>query len=63
MGEAKRKALAARARVGQVPTEPQVVDTLGIRMHARWEEGVAAMPHGQLTSFAEFLTATGVFER
>ena len=63
MGEAKRKALAARARVGQEPTEPQVVDTLGGRMHVRWDEGAAATPHGQLVFFAGFLAATGVFER
>ena len=35
MGEAKRKALAARKGVGQEPSEPQVVDTLGRRMHVR----------------------------
>ena len=63
MGEAKRKALAARARVGQEPTEPQVVGTLGGRMHVRWDEGASATPHGQLVFFAEFLAATGVFER
>lgn len=41
----------------------QVVDTLGGRMHVRWDEGAAATPHGQLVFFAEFLAATGVFER
>ncbi len=40
----------------------QVVDTLGGRMHVRWDEGAAATPHGQLVFFAEFLAATGVFE-
>jgi hypothetical protein len=29
----------------------------------RWDEGGAATPHGQLVFFAEFLAATGVFER
>ncbi len=43
--------------------EPQVVDTLGGRMHVRWDRGAAATPHGQLVFFAEFLGATGVFER
>jgi hypothetical protein len=33
------------------------------RAHARWDEGAAATPHGQLVFFAEFLAATGVFER
>ena len=63
MGEARRKALAARRGAGDEPAEPQVVDTLGGRMHVRWDEGAAAMPHGQLVFFAEFLAATGVFER
>jgi Transposase DDE domain group 1 len=63
MGEARRKALAARPRAGQEPVQPQIVDTLGGRMHVRWDEGAAATPHGQLVFFAEFLAATGVFER
>jgi hypothetical protein len=63
MGEARRKALAARQGGWPGPAEPQVVDTLGGRMHVRWDEGAAATPHGQLVFFAEFLAATGVFER
>ena len=63
MGEARRKALAARREAGAEPAEPQVVDTLGGRMLVRWDEGAAATPHGQLVFFAEFLAATGVFER
>ena len=63
MGEARRKALAARRGAGSEPAEPQVVDTLGGRMHVRWDEGAAATPHGQLVFFAEFLAAAGVFER
>lgn len=62
MGEAKLK----RRAVVVGPMEsgaPQVVDTLGGRMHVRWDEGAAATPHGQLVFFAEFLAATGVFER
>jgi len=63
MGEARRKALAARRGVGSEPAEPLVVNTLGGRMHVRRDEGAAATPHGQLVFFAEFLAATGVFER
>lgn len=40
-----------------------MVDTLGGRKHMRWDKGAAATPHGQLVFFAEFLAATGVFER
>ena len=32
-------------------------------MHVRWDEGAEATPHGQLVFFAQFLAATGVFER
>lgn len=63
MGESKRRmrevVLAAEAAAGA----PQVVDTLGGRMHVRWDEAAAATPHGQLVFFAEFLAATGVFDR
>jgi hypothetical protein len=41
----------------------QTIDTLGGRMHVRWDAQAAATPHGQLVFFAEFLAATGVFER
>lgn len=32
-------------------------------MHVRWDREAVATPHGQLVFFAEFLAATGVFER
>ena len=32
-------------------------------MQVRWDSGAAATPHGQLVFFAEFLAASGVFER
>ena len=63
MGESKRKQKVALAESGDGGDTPQVVDTLGGRMHVRWDRGAAATPHGQLVFFAEFLTATGVFER
>jgi len=39
------------------------VDTLGWRMHVRWDEGAQATPNGQLVFFAEFLATAGIFER
>ena len=63
MGENKRKRDVALARPDEDGDEPQVVDTLGGRMHVRWDRGAVATPHGQLVFFAEFLAATGVFER
>ena len=55
--------MAALARVEGGGEQPQVVDTLGGRMHVCWDEGAAATPHGQPMFFAEFVAATGVFER
>jgi hypothetical protein len=62
MGESKRKRDLAVA-AGAAAAAPQVVDTLGGRMHVRWDDSAAATPHGQFVFFAEFLAATGVFER
>jgi len=63
MGESKRKQRVALMQ-GQMGADiAQVVDTLGGRMHARWDPGAAATPHGQLVFFAEFLATTGVFDR
>jgi hypothetical protein len=63
MGESKRKQRAALMQ-GQMGADiAQVVDTLGGRMHVRWDPGAAATPHGQLVFFAEFLATTGVFDR
>jgi hypothetical protein len=62
MGEARRKRdKAVSTTVGG--DETMVVDTLGGRMHVRWDEGAAATPNGQLVFFAEFLAAAGVFDR
>lgn len=63
MGEAKRKQRVALSESADGGDTPQVVDTLGGRMHGRWDRGAAATPHGQLVVFAEFLASTGVFER
>lgn len=63
MGESRRKRQGALIQGGGGSEQPQVVDTLGGRMHVCWDQGAAATPHGQLVFFAEFLGATGVFER
>jgi hypothetical protein len=43
--------------------EAMVVDTMGGRMHVRWDESAQATPNGQLVFFAEFLASTGVFDQ
>ena len=63
MGESRRKRQGALVQGGGEAQAPQVVDTLGGRMHVQWDPGAAATPHGQLVFFAEFLAATGVFEQ
>jgi hypothetical protein len=63
MGESRSKHKGAVVETGASAGQMQVVDTLGGRMHVRWDEQAAATPHGQLVFFAEFLQATGVFER
>ena len=39
--------------------EAIVVQTMGGRMHVRWDETARATPHGQLVFFAEFLATAG----
>ena len=63
MGESKRKQRVALSESADGGDTAQVVDTLGGRMHVRWDRGAAATPHGQLVFFAEFLATTDVFER
>ena len=38
------------------------MDTPGGRIHVQWDHGASATPNEQLTFFAEFLAATGVYE-
>jgi hypothetical protein len=62
-GDARRRRQGAVIQGGGEGDPPQVVDTLGGRMHVRRGQGAAATPHGQWVFFAECLAATGVFER
>ena len=63
MGEARRKQKNAVAQREGGADEAMVVDTLGGRMHVRWDDSAQATPNGQLVFFAEFLGAAGVFDR
>jgi hypothetical protein len=57
MGESKRRRKSTLAGFEEGGEQPQVVDTLGGRMHVRWDASAAAKPHGQLVCFAEFFAA------
>jgi len=60
MGEANEPKKAALA---QASADAMVAQTMGGRMHVRWDETAQATPHGQVVFFAEFLATTGVFDR
>lgn len=60
MGESKGLGKTVLAAASE---QALVVQTMGGRMHVRWDESVRATPHGQLVFFAEFLATAGVFER
>lgn len=60
MGERKRPSKTALALAGE---EALVVQTMGGRMHVRWDETARTTLHGQLVFFAEFLATAGVFDR
>ena len=53
MGESRRKALAARHGSGDEPAEPQVVDTLGGRMHPKFD---MALPNSPLQTGKKFMS-------
>ena len=58
MGEARRRQLAVQNdALGALK-----VDTPGGRIHVHWDHEARATPNAQLTFFAEFLAATGVYQ-
>ena len=61
MGENKRKRQGAVVEIEEAD-QPHLVNTLGGRMHVRWDEGASATPRGQLIFFAEFIATTGIFD-
>jgi hypothetical protein len=52
-----------KTTLAQASEAAMVVDTMGGRMHVRWDETAQATPHGQIVFFAEFLATAGVFDR
>ena len=59
MGESNGAKKTVLAQAGE---DVMVVDTMGGRMHVRWDETAQATPHGQIVFFAEFLATAGVFD-
>jgi len=60
MGEANEPKKTALANAS---AQAMVAETMGGRMHVRWDETAQATPHGQVVFFAEFLATAGVFDR
>ena len=57
------KAKTIKTALAMASQEAVAVQTMGGRMHVRWDETAQATPHGQLVFFAEFLATAGVFDR
>jgi hypothetical protein len=49
--------------LAQASEELMVAQTMGGRMHVRWDETAQATTYGQIVFFAEFLATAGVFGR
>jgi len=60
MGERK---VSIKTVLAQASEDAMLVQTMGGRIHVRWDETARATPHGQLVFFAEFLATAGVFDR
>lgn len=52
-----------KTTLAQASAESMAVDTMGGRVHVRWDDTAQATPHGQIVFFAEFLATAGVFDR
>jgi hypothetical protein len=59
MGELNRRKKTALAQASQ---EAVAVQTMGGRMHVRWDPTAQVTPHGQIVYFAEFLATAGIFD-
>jgi hypothetical protein len=60
MGELIKRAKTA---VAHASDDYVAVQTMGGRMHVRWDETAQATPHGQIAYFAEFLETAGIFDK
>ena len=52
-----------KTALAQASEDAMAVDTMGGRVHVRWDETAQATPHGQIVFFAEFLATACVFDR
>ena len=59
MGELIKRSKTAVAQASEAFV---AVQTMGGRIHVRWDETAQATPHGQIVYFAEFLATAGIFD-
>jgi len=52
-----------KSALAQACHAAMVADTMGGRVHVRWDDSAQATPHGQIVFFAERLATAGVFDR
>ncbi len=52
-----------KTAIAQASQEYVAVQTMGGRMHVRWDPTAQATPHGQIVYFAEFLATAGIFDK
>ena len=62
MGESRRKQETASSDSAKGGGIPQAGNTLGRRMHVRWDRGAASTPRGRWVFFAACLATAGVSE-
>lgn len=51
-----------KTALAQASEEFAAVQTMGGRIHVRWDHAPQATPHGQVVYFAEFLATAGIFD-
>lgn len=52
-----------KGALAQASAQAMAIDTMGGRVHVRWDDAAQATPHGQIVFFAEFLATACVFDR
>ena len=63
MGEGKRRKLAQAMKDTTRVTEVMVLDTIGGKLHVKFDHSGSATMLGQLPFFIEFLQTSGLYER
>ena len=63
MGESRIRKLAALSSAEAATSEPLLLDTVGGRLHVKFDDAASATVRGHLPFFVEFLQHSGLYER